>query len=124
MTPRSFLVAVVLPLILVLLASIASSEQPVSVPVVRPVVRPVVVKPIPRELLVFSASWCQPCQRLKPAVVEIEATGVKVTRVDIDQHPDLARKYGVTSVPTMFVTVGNKTTRTQDIDEVRRLLKR
>lgn len=114
MLPRSFLVAVVLPLILVLLAASIGSERPVSVPV---------VQPVPRELLVFSASWCQPCQRLKPSILEIEDAGVQVTRVDIDQQPDLARKYGVTSVPTMFVTVGDKTTRTQDINEVRRLLK-
>jgi len=54
------------------------------------------------QLVAFTASWCGPCKQQAPLVNEIEAAGVKVTRIDIDQRPDLARQYGVTSVPTYF----------------------
>jgi thiol-disulfide isomerase/thioredoxin len=68
------------------------------------------------KVLAFTASWCAPCQRAKPALVQIRAAGVDVEITDIDEHPDLARKYGVTSVPTFIVYVCGKTpVRTNDI---------
>jgi len=54
------------------------------------------------QMLAFTASWCGPCKQQAPIVDEIEAAGVLVTRIDIDRRPDLARQYGVTSVPTYF----------------------
>lgn len=68
------------------------------------------------KVLAFTASWCAPCQRAKPALIQIQATGVEVEIIDIDDHPDLAKKYGVTSVPTFIVYVCGKTpVRTNDI---------
>jgi len=68
------------------------------------------------KVLAFTASWCAPCQRAKPALVQIQAAGVDVEIIDIDTHPDLAKKYGVTEVPTFLVYVcGKAPVRTNDI---------
>ena len=71
------------------------------------------------KVLAFTASWCAPCQRAKPALVQIQAAGVDVEIIDIDARPELAKQYDVTSVPTFFVYVcGKKAVRTQDITVV------
>ena len=71
------------------------------------------------KVLAFTASWCVPCQRAKPALIQIQAAGVDVQIIDIDKQPELARQYGVTSVPTFFVYVcGKEAVRTQDISVV------
>ena len=71
------------------------------------------------KVLAFTASWCVPCQRAKPALVQIKAAGVDVQIIDIDEQPALARQYGVSSVPTFFVYVcGKEAVRTQDISVV------
>jgi thiol-disulfide isomerase/thioredoxin len=68
------------------------------------------------KVLAFTASWCVPCQRAKSVLVQVQAAGVDVEIVDIDARPDLAAKYGVTSVPTFFVyACGKSTVRTQDV---------
>jgi len=68
------------------------------------------------KVLAFTASWCAPCQRAKPALVQIQAAGVDVEIIDVDAQPDLARQYRVTSVPTFLVYVcGKPAVRTQDI---------
>ena len=71
------------------------------------------------KVLAFTASWCVPCQRTKPVLVQIKAAGVDVQIIDIDEQPALARQYGVSSVPTFFVYVcGKEAVRTQDISVV------
>ena len=71
------------------------------------------------KVIAFTAAWCGPCKQAKPFLVQVEAAGVEVQVVDIDEHPDMARRYGVTSVPTFFVYVsGKKTVRTQDVTVV------
>jgi thiol-disulfide isomerase/thioredoxin len=68
------------------------------------------------KVLAFTASWCAPCQREKPALIQIQAAGVDVEIIDIDAHSDLARKFGVTEVPTFIVYVcDKKPVRTNDI---------
>ena len=62
-------------------------------------------------LVDFYAEWCGPCKMLAPVLEEIE--GVNVIKVDVDIHMDLAREYGVMSVPTLLYVkdsvVKNKT---------------
>jgi len=76
------------------------------------------------KVIVFVASWCDFCHAAQPTLIRIKAAGVEVQVVDIDADPELARRYGVTSVPTYFVYVcGQKMARTQDINVVILLLK-
>lgn len=57
------------------------------------------------ELIDFYATWCGPCKSLSPIIEEIdkEHDDLTVTKVDVDKNPDLAAKYGVMSVPTIFI---------------------
>jgi thiol-disulfide isomerase/thioredoxin len=50
-------------------------------------------------LLDFTAPWCGPCQSMAPVIHRLESEGFPVRKVNIDQHPQLAAQYGVTSVP-------------------------
>lgn len=62
-------------------------------------------------LVDFSATWCGPCKQLAPIVARIadDYQGkVKVGKLDIDDAPETARKYGVRSVPTCVVFKGGQ----------------
>ena len=61
-------------------------------------------------LLDFFASWCGPCKMLSPIIDEIaeEREDVKVVKLDIDEHPELAAQFGVMSVPSLFVIKGGE----------------
>lgn len=62
-------------------------------------------------LIDFFATWCGPCRMIAPFVEEIaeeKAGEVAVYKVDIDQSPDLAARYGVRGVPTLMVFEGGK----------------
>jgi thioredoxin 1 len=57
-------------------------------------------------LVDFTATWCGPCKALAPIVDQVadELTGqVKVGKLDIDESPLTAGKYGVRGVPTIMV---------------------
>lgn len=62
-------------------------------------------------LVDFFATWCGPCRMVAPIVEEIaaeKAGQVAVYKVDIDETPDLAAKYQVSSVPTLIVFEGGQ----------------
>ena len=52
-------------------------------------------------LVDFYANWCGPCKMLSPILEKIEE--VKVLKVNVDEHPELARKYGVMSIPCLIL---------------------
>ena len=56
-------------------------------------------------LLDFWAEWCGPCRMLTPVVEQLseELTDVKIGKIDVDQDPDLARRFGIMSIPTLVV---------------------
>ena len=57
-------------------------------------------------LVDFYADWCGPCKTLSPIVEELAAEyegRLTVRKVDIDSNPELARQYGVRSIPTLMV---------------------
>ena len=54
-------------------------------------------------LLDFTAEWCGPCRSMAPVVHALEARGLPVRAVDIDDESALAERYGVTGVPTFIV---------------------
>jgi len=53
----------------------------------------------------FSASWCGPCQALRPIFEEVKVrySNVKFEEVDVDENYELASQYGVRSVPTVVI---------------------
>lgn len=61
-------------------------------------------------LLDFWASWCGPCQRVLPIVEEIalERPDIKVGKVNVDEQPELASKFGISSIPTLVVMKDRK----------------
>ena len=59
------------------------------------------------KVLAFTATWCGPCQRAHPILEEIKGLGFDVEFVDIDQNPEMAKHYGVQSIPTIFIFNGD-----------------
>lgn len=56
-------------------------------------------------LVDFWATWCGPCRALAPTLEEIsnENNDIKVCKVDIDENIDLAKEYGISTIPTLMV---------------------
>lgn len=58
-------------------------------------------------LVDFFANWCGPCKMLAPVLEKAESE-IKVIKVDTDEFEDLAREYGVMSIPTLVLLENGK----------------
>ena len=57
-------------------------------------------------LIDFWAEWCGPCKMLTPVIEELAAEygeTVKIAKVNVDQQPNLAARYGIRSIPTIIL---------------------
>ena len=59
----------------------------------------------------FWAEWCGPCKMIAPSLEEIATEmgdAVKITKLNVDENPELAAQYGVRSIPTLMLFKGGE----------------
>ena len=59
----------------------------------------------------FWAEWCGPCRMIAPALEEISTSlngKVKIVKLNVDENPQTAAKYGIQSIPTLMIFKGGQ----------------
>ena len=80
-------------------------------------------------LVAFTADWCSPCQKMKQELQDFTASisrRTTVGMVDIDNSPQLVKRYGVSAIPTLIVfrdgKPANQSIGLKDQSELREML--
>ena len=55
-----------------------------------------------KTLVDFYANWCGPCKMIAPELEKVESN-IKVIKVDVDEFEEIAKEYGVMSIPTLVL---------------------
>ena len=65
---------------------------------------------IQKKVLVdFYATWCGPCKMLSPVLEQLaEEIDIDIVKVDVDQNNDLAKQYGIMSIPCLILFENGK----------------
>ena len=81
-------------------------------------------------LVDFWATWCGPCRMQAPILEKLDAElgdSVKIGKVDVDENPMLAQRFGVMSIPTLIAFRGgqvvNQRVGVQSLDALKDMLK-
>ena len=81
-------------------------------------------------LVDFWATWCGPCRMQAPILEKLDAElgdSVKIGKVDVDENPMLAQRFGVMSIPTLIAfrdgQVVNQRVGVQSLDALKDMLK-
>ena len=63
-----------------------------------------------KELLHFTASWCQPCKQMEPLIAKLvsENLAINYNKIDLSDEFDDAVEYGVRGVPTFIALIDGK----------------
>jgi len=72
--------------------------------------RAVLASPVP-VVVGFWAEWCVPCHMVSPVVEEIgrdKGEALQVAKLNIDDNPDVTRRFGVMSIPTLMLFKGGE----------------
>ena len=59
----------------------------------------------------FWAEWCGPCRAVSPIldkIAEEHADKLSIVKLNVDDNPEIAMKYGITSIPAMYVFKGGE----------------
>ena len=65
-----------------------------------------------KEILYFSAPWCQPCRNFKP-IMDSVSNSIPVRFINVDENPQLSAQYNVRSVPMLvFLKDGQEADKT------------
>lgn len=57
-------------------------------------------------LVDFFATWCQPCKMMHPVLEQVKAVlgdKIRIIKIDVDKHGDIAGVYNIRSVPTLML---------------------
>ncbi|MCR5576729.1 MAG: thioredoxin [Oscillospiraceae bacterium] len=80
-------------------------------------------------LIDFWATWCGPCRMQAPILEQLDEElggSVKICKVDVDEEPNLARRFRILSIPTLVVMKDGKVTATrvgvQSVDNLKDML--